>query len=80
MTYQYRGSGAFTKPTLGAFIKGAIVDYDSDLRDSDLLTLGVSWRKPFTDRITYTAILSNKWRDSDSTRRYAGYRHRRCEP
>ncbi|TDJ63704.1 MAG: hypothetical protein E2O37_08130 [Proteobacteria bacterium] len=67
VTYQYRGSGAFTEPTLGAFIKGAIADYDSDLRDSDLLSLGVSWRKPFTDRITYTAILAAKWRDSDST-------------
>ncbi len=67
LTYQYRASGAFSEPTLGAFIKGAIAEYDSDLRDSDLLTLGVSWRKPFTDRITYTAVLAAESRDSDST-------------
>ena len=67
-TYQHRASGAFTSPTYGAFIRAAINEYDnSELRDSDLLSVGVSFRKPFTDRIVYTAQLSFNKRDSDST-------------
>jgi hypothetical protein len=67
-TYQYRASGAFTSPTYGAFVKVSITEYDkSELRDSDLLNVGVSFRKPFTDRIVYSAILSFNKRDSEST-------------
>lgn len=67
-TYQYRASGAFTSPTYGAFVKAAINEYGkSELRDSDLLSVGVSFRKPFTDRVVYTAMLSYNVRDSDST-------------
>lgn len=67
-TYQYRGSGAFTSPTYGAFIRASINEYkESDLRDSDLLSVGVSFRKPFTDRIVYTAQLSYNMRESEGT-------------
>lgn len=67
VTYQYRRSGAFSEPVYGAFAKGAISEYKSELRDSNLYSIGVSWRKPVTDRISFTAILSGNWRDSDST-------------
>ncbi len=66
-TYQYRASGAFSAPTYGVFAKGAVDEYKSNLRDSTLGTFGVSWRKPITDRVTFTTILSENWRDSDST-------------
>jgi hypothetical protein len=66
-TYQYRASGAFTEPTYGAFARVSIAEYKSDLRDSNLYTVGVSFRKPLTDRITYAAQLSYNKRDSDST-------------
>ncbi len=67
LTYQYRRSGAFTTPTFGVFAKAAVADFDSELRDSDFLSLGASWRKPFTDRITYTAQLTWNKRESDGT-------------
>jgi len=67
LTYQYRGSGEFTAPTYGVFLKTAIVEYDSELRDSNLYTLGASWRKPVTDRITFFTQLAANVRDSDST-------------
>lgn len=67
ITYQYRASGQFTAPTYGAFFRAAIVEYDSELRDSNLFSLGVSWRKPVTDRITFLAQLAGNYRDSDST-------------
>jgi hypothetical protein len=67
-TYQYRTSGAFTTPTYGAFVKAAISEYSkSELRDNNLVSVGISFRKPFTDRIVYTAMLSFNKRDSDST-------------
>lgn len=67
ITYQYRGSGAFTAPTYGAFFRAAVVEYDSELRDSNLFSLGVSWRKPVTDRVTFFTQLAGNYRDSDST-------------
>jgi hypothetical protein len=67
LNYQYRAAGTITAPTYGAFIKAAIAEYDSDLRDSNLYSAGVSWRKPFSDRITFTTILAGNVRDSDST-------------
>jgi hypothetical protein len=67
LTYQYRSSGEFTAPTFGVFVKTAIVEYDSELRDSNLYTLGASWRKPVTDRVTFFTQLSANVRDSDST-------------
>jgi hypothetical protein len=67
VTYQYRASGQFTAPTYGAFLKTAIVEYDSELRDSNLYTLGASWRKPVTDRVTAFAQLAANVRESDST-------------
>jgi hypothetical protein len=65
--YQYRQSGAFTAPTYGAFARVAIAEYKSELRDSNLFSAGVSFRKPFTDRIVYNIVLSGNKRDSDST-------------
>lgn len=67
VTYQYRASGVFTAPTYAAFVKTAIAEYKSEIRDSNLYSAGVSLRKPFTDRIVYTAMLSFNKRDSDST-------------
>jgi hypothetical protein len=67
VTYQHRASGEFTAPTYGAFVKTAVVEYDSELRDSNLYTLGASWRKPVTDRVTVFAQLAANVRDSDST-------------
>jgi hypothetical protein len=66
-TYQYRASGVFTAPTYAAFVKTAIAEYKSKLRDSNLYSAGVSVRKPFTDRIVYSAILSFNKRDSEGT-------------
>lgn len=67
VTYQYRASGQFTSPTYAAFFKAAMNEFDSDMRDSNLYTLGVSLRKPVTDRITVFTSLSGNRRDSDST-------------
>jgi hypothetical protein len=66
-TYQYRASGEFTSPTYAVFFKSAIAEYDSKLRDSNLYSLGTSWRKPVTDRITFLTILTGNMRDSEST-------------
>lgn len=66
-TYQYRGSGEFLAPTYSAFIKAGIAEYDSELRDSDLFSAGVSVRKAFTDRISGLSVLQYNVRDSDST-------------
>ncbi len=66
VTYQYRESGAFLAPLYGIFFKSAIDEYKSNLRDSNLYSVGVSWRKPITDRISTTAVLSGNMRDSDS--------------
>jgi len=67
LAWQYRESGAFTAPLYGVFAKAAIDEYKSTLRDSNLYSAGVSWRKPATDRIQFTAIAAHNWRDSDST-------------
>jgi hypothetical protein len=66
LTYQYRASGAFLAPTWALFAKAAVVEYNSELRDSNLYSLGASVRKAFTDRIGFAGIVSGNWRDSES--------------
>lgn len=65
ITYQYRASGTFTAPTYAVFYRGVRAEYESELRDSDFYTLGASWRKPVTDKITGLISLSGTLRESD---------------
>jgi hypothetical protein len=67
VTYQYRASGEFTSSTYAAFFRGAVNEYDSERRDSNVFSLGASWRKPITDRITVFSQLAGNMRESDST-------------
>jgi hypothetical protein len=66
-TYHYRASGTFLEPTYAAFLKLGVAEYDSELRDSNLYSIGVSMRKAFTDRISFAGSLSHNARESDST-------------
>lgn len=63
---QYRDSGRLRTPIFAAFARLAIGEYDSEMRDSTLYTLGASLQQHITDRLRYSAILSGTLRDSDS--------------
>lgn len=66
ISLQYRDSGRLRTPTFAAFARVAIDEFDSEMRDSTLFTLGASFQQHITDRLSYSAILSGTLRDSDS--------------
>jgi uncharacterized protein YhjY with autotransporter beta-barrel domain len=72
---QYRESGEFGSPIYSLFANFAADEYNSDLRDGKRLSLGVSMRKAFTDRISMYAALSKNARyarsDVFNTRDYS---------
>jgi uncharacterized protein YhjY with autotransporter beta-barrel domain len=72
---QYRESGEFGSPIYSLFANFAGDEYNSDLRDGKRLSLGVSMRKAFTDRISmYAAMAKNsRYAHSDvfNTRDYS---------
>jgi outer membrane autotransporter protein len=48
---QYRGSADFDAATFTAFARGWFDGYESQLRDGERISLGVSARRAFTDRV-----------------------------
>ena len=65
-TLQYRASGKLLAPTWNLFARLSTSAYESWLRDSDFLSLGVSVNKGLTDRVSFTGSLSGTVRDSNS--------------
>lgn len=64
--YQFRGSGEFSAPMWGAFVRQGIDRYQSNLRDGYRASAGLSVRKPATDRIFLFGALSYNLRDGRS--------------
>jgi opacity protein-like surface antigen len=64
---QYRGSGQYSAPTYGLYIRQAVDWYNSDLRDGYRAGAGVSIRKPVTDRIHLFGAAGYNWRNANST-------------
>lgn len=59
--YKYRSSGGFGTPTWGVFARYAADQYESELRDGSRSSVGVTLRKPLTDRVNlYTALAENR--------------------
>ncbi len=59
--YKYRSSGEFGTPTWGIFARYSADEYESRLRDGSRTSVGVTLRKPLTDRINlYTALSENR--------------------
>jgi uncharacterized protein YhjY with autotransporter beta-barrel domain len=59
--YKYRSSGEFGTPTYGIFVRYTADEYESRLRDGSRTSVGVTLRKPVTDRINlYTALSENR--------------------
>jgi hypothetical protein len=72
---QYRESGEFGSPIYSLFANFAADEYNSELRDGKRLSLGLSMRKAFTDRISIYAALAKNSRyarsDVFNTRDYS---------
>jgi hypothetical protein len=64
---QYRGAGDFGRATWGVFYRFQAEDYESTLRDGYRHAIGVSILKPWTDRITFSAALTENITDASST-------------
>lgn len=65
-TLQYRASGKLLAPIWSLFTRLSITEYESWLRDSDFLSVGVSVNKGLTDRVSFTGTFSGTVRDSNS--------------
>ena len=65
--FQYRGSGEFGSATYGVFVRTQAEDYESGLRDGYRHAIGVTFLKPWTDRITFAAALTENITDASST-------------
>lgn len=63
---QYRESSEFSAPTLGLFAKFKFEDYESNVRDGNRSSVGVSIHQPLTDRISLFAALASNQRTSTS--------------
>ena len=63
---QYRSSGQYTTPIYGLYLRQAVDWYNSDLRDGYRTSIGVSVRKPVTDRIALFGAVGYNWRNADS--------------
>ncbi len=64
---QYRSSGQYTTPIYGLYLRQAVDWYNSDLRDGYRTSVGVSVRKPVTDRIVLFGAVGYNWRNAEST-------------
>lgn len=62
--FQYRPSGEFGSPTLGVFARMSTEQFNSAMRDGYRHSVGVSLRKPVTDRITAFTALSYNIKDA----------------
>ena len=56
---QYRQDAEFGTPTFSAFLRASRDEYDSALRDGSRYSVGISVRKPVTDRIDLFAALAS---------------------
>lgn len=63
-TWQYRPSAEFGAPTFGVFLRVAGDQYRSDLRDGYRASVGVSLRKPLTDRIEVLGVAAYNARNA----------------
>ncbi len=63
---QYRPSGKFSAPTYGAFVRTAVDEYESHLRDGFRHSFGVDIHKRVTDRVNVFAAMSRTVRDGKS--------------
>jgi hypothetical protein len=64
---QYRGSGAFGEPIFSLFARFTGEQYESHLRDGGRYAIGVTVRKPITDRITASAAAAHGERTAVSS-------------
>ncbi|MGB5081776.1 MAG: hypothetical protein WBO23_13650, partial [Burkholderiales bacterium] len=64
--FQFRPSGAFGAPTYSAFLRTAVEQYDSSLRDGYRHLFGVSVFKPLTDRMQFFGALARSVSDGKS--------------
>ena len=65
--FQYRATGDFGSPTLSLFARAQAEEFDSSLRDGYRYAVGASVLKPWTDRITVFAALTENITDASST-------------
>ena len=65
--FQYRASGEFLTPTYAVFGRTTAENHDSNLRDGYRHSVGVTVRKPVTDRIHLFGSLAHNIRDGKST-------------
>lgn len=65
--FQYRASGEFLAPTFAVFGRTTSENHDSNLRDGYRHSVGVTVRKPVTDRIHLFGSLAHNIRDAKST-------------
>lgn len=64
--FQYRQSGEFSKPIWGVFFRQGEDWYESSLRDGYRSSVGVSVRKPVTDKLFFFSALAYNQRDGRS--------------
>ena len=64
---QFRSSGQYTAPIWGLFLRQSVDWYQSNLRDGNRTAIGLSVRKPATDRIFLFGAASYLQRNSHST-------------
>jgi hypothetical protein len=64
--FQYRPSAGFFAPTYALFVRTAIEAYQSEARDSNRASAGLSVRKPLTDQVQLSGALNYNWRDGKS--------------
>jgi hypothetical protein len=63
---QYRPAGTFGAPIYGLYARASMEEYESTLRDSYRYAVGLSARKPLTDRVQVFGALAWNLRDGRS--------------
>jgi hypothetical protein len=64
--YQFAANAEFGSPTYGIFARGALDNYNSDLRNGTHHTFGVDFRKTLTDSINLFSTLTDNTRTANS--------------
>lgn len=64
--FQYRPSGAFSAPTYGVLVKSSIEEYQSRLRDSNRYAAGITFRKPWSEKLNIFSSVTYNVRQSNS--------------
>ena len=64
---QYRGSSEYTAPVYALFLRQGVDWYHSDLRDGYRTSVGISVKKPATDRVTLIGAAGYSLRNAEST-------------